>query len=130
MMNKKPILKALSILLPISLLFSCQEEIEENDLLEGKWRESSVLSNEEAEDCAKQSYMEFSKYTYEAKERKQVIVNKCSGDIITNAYSLKGDTIITVDDKQITKRYIIRTLEQTKLTYIDKDGISYTYLRW
>ena len=129
-MNKKPILKALSVLLPLSLLFSCQEKIEENDLLEGKWRDTDILNNEDAEKCEKESYMEFSKYTYDAKERKQAIVNQCDSTVITNAYTLKGDTIIIVDDKQITKRYIIRTLNETSLNYVDKDGGSYTYTRW
>ena len=74
--------------------------------------------------------MEFSKYTYDAKERKQAIVNQCDSTVITNAYTLKGDTIIIVDDKQITKRYIIRTLNEKSLNYVDKDGDSYTYTRW
>lgn len=129
-MNKKAILRTLTVLLPVGILFSCQEKIEENDLIEGKWRESSVVNDSAAEECAKQSYMEFSKYTYQAKDRTQLIVDKCSGNTTYNTYTVKGDTLIIVDDKQITKRYIIKKLTQTDMTYIDKDGNTCNYLRW
>lgn len=129
-MNRKRVLTALTVVLTMCSLASCQEQQEENDLLQGRWREKAVVEKPNATECELKSFMEFSEYVYEAKNRRMLQVDSCKGTTIYNHYSVAGDTLIIVDDKNITKKYLLKTVDQSTLVYTDKDNRTFTYSRY
>ena len=129
-MNRNKFWALLSGLLIITFFASCQEEIEENDLIEGKWREESVVMNENAQECEKLSYMEFSKYDADIQKRILTHFNGCDSVSVLSKYTVDGDTLIVIDDKLVTKRYIIELINETKMVYYDKNNQPYTFIRY
>ncbi len=129
-MNRNRFLALLSGLLIITFFASCQEEIEENDLIEGKWREESVVMNENAQECEKLSYIEFSKYDADIQKRILTDFNACDSVSVLSKYTVDGDTLIVIDDKLVTKRYIIELINETKMVYYDKNNQPYTFIRY
>lgn len=129
-MNRKTVLAALTVVLTMCFFASCQEQLEENDLLQGKWREKAVVDKPDATECELKSYIEFSEYVYEAKNRQMLQVDACKGTTTYNNYTIAGDTLIIVDDKNITKKYLLKTVDQSTLVYTDKDNRTFTYKRY
>lgn len=129
-MNRNKFWALLSGLLIITFFASCQEEIEENDLIEGKWREESVVMNENATECEKLSYMEFSKYDADIQKRILTHFNACDSVSVLSKYTIDGDTLIVLDDKLVTKRYTISFINETKMVYFDKNNRPYTFIRY
>lgn len=129
-MNRNRFLALLSGLLIISFFASCQEEIEENDLIEGKWREESVVMDENAQECEKLSYIEFSKYDADIQKRILTNFNACDSVSTLSKYTIDGDTLIVLDDKLVTKRYTISLINETKMIYSDKNNREYIFVRY
>lgn len=129
-MNRNKILALLSSLLIITFFASCQEEIEDNDLITGKWREESIVMNENAEECEKLSYMEFSKYDADIQKRILTNFNACDSVSTLSKYTIDGDTLIVLDDKLVTKRYTISLINETKMIYSDKNNREYIFVRY
>ncbi len=122
-------MKKLLLLLPFALLVSCQEELPENDLLEGKWQPAEIYLDPEASDCEKNTYMEFSPYVFDKKERILRVFDACDSTETLANYTITGDTLILVDSKQVTSRYIIQSITESKWVYIDKGNVIYTFYR-
>lgn len=129
-MNRNKILALFSSLLIITFFASCQEEIEDNDLITGKWREESIVMNENAEECEKLSYMEFSKYDADIQKRILTNFNACDSVSTLSKYTIDGDTLIVLDDKLVTKRYTISLINETKMIYSDKNNREYIFVRY
>lgn len=129
-MNRNKFWALLSSLLIITFFASCQEEIEENDLIEGKWREESVVMDENAQECEKLSYIEFSKYDADIQKRILTNFNACDSVSTLRKYTIDGDTLIVLDDKLVTKRYTISLINETKMIYSDKNNREYIFVRY
>jgi hypothetical protein len=143
-----------AILILCSIVFvSCKEEIEDTDLIIGKWRLYDVVSNPKSSPCALQSYWEFSNYVFRAKDRIFTdVVSKVQsssteiieGDTIyhyvcdpvinytTYYYTIKTDTLTLVNTALPSdiKKYTIKINYDTmQLKEVESDR-SYNYLRW
>lgn len=112
-----------------SMLTSCQEKIEENDLITGRWNKEEIMADPEATDCQKASYIEFADYVSDAKARTLTTFDSCTSSVSVGTYTVTGDTLIVVDEHVVTKRYIIQSIDQNKMIYKDKDNRTFTYRR-
>ena len=112
-----------------SVFTSCQEKIEENDLIIGRWNKEEIMADPEAADCQKASYIEFADYVAEAKARTLTTFDSCTSSVTVGTYIVTGDTLIVVDEHVVTKRYIIQSIDQNKMIYKDKDNRTFTYRR-
>lgn len=138
---KLKLIKKTSVLLLLSsfAFCSCQEEFPEDDLIQGKWKLESVVNDANALECEKKAYFEFSKYVYESSERKLYKASYCDIPedaenqdepiIIENDYSIILDTLIIVDEKRDTKKYIIEHINKETMTLLDKHLNPTTYVR-
>ncbi|MBO7277049.1 MAG: lipocalin family protein [Bacteroidales bacterium] len=139
-MKLKTIKKTSVLLLLSSFIFcACQEEFPEDDLIQGKWKLESVVNDENALECEKKAYIEFSKYVYESSERKLYKANYCDIPedaenqdepiIIENTYTVVLDTLIIVDEHRDTKKYIIEHINKETMTLLDKYLTPTNYVR-
>lgn len=142
---KKNTIFILSSLLLISALgiFGCVPKVEDDDLITGKWIDSLVLIDTLATPCQKKSYIEFSEYELNLKDRIYEKYHACSGveeyedeegetatrttppftERIGN-YSIKGDTLTVKDVENQTHIFVIGGIDSEKMTLkdLDKDG--------
>lgn len=134
-------IKNTHLFLLIGLFFcSCQEEFPQDDLIEGKWKLESVVNDENALECEKQAYFEYTKYVYNSGDRKLLKVNYCDIPedipeeerepiVIENYYSIELDTLIIIDEKRDTKKYVIEHIDKETMTLIDKYNTPTNYVR-
>jgi hypothetical protein len=134
-------IKKTHLFLLIGLFFcSCQEEFPQDDLIEGKWKLESVVNDENALECEKQAYFEYTKYVYNSGDRKLLKVNYCDIPedipeeerepiVIENYYSIELDTLIIIDEKRDTKKYVIEHIDKETMTLIDKYNTPINYVR-
>ncbi len=134
-------IKKTHLFLLIGLFFcSCQEEFPQDDLIEGKWKLESVVNDENALECEKQAYFEYTKYVYNSGDRKLLKVNYCDIPedipeeerepiVIENYYSIELDTLIIIDEKRDTKKYVIEHIDKETMTLIDKYNTPTNYVR-
>ena len=117
---------------------SCQEEFPQDDLIEGKWKLESVVNDPNALECEKQAYFEYTKYVYDEAERKLLKVNYCDIPedaeikepiVVENYYSIVADTLIIVDEKRDTKKYVIEHINNETMTLVDKYNNPTNYVR-
>lgn len=149
---KKNNLLLLSSILLISIFgfFSCNREIQDDDILTGKWIETRVLLDTLSTPCQKASYYEFSDYEIAIQNRIYSRYYACESigeyeveggtetytippftETLGN-YSIIGDTLIIKDVNNITKTYVIDTLNAEKMTLetLDRNGdIMYLFYR-
>jgi len=140
-MRLRLIKKASVLLLLSTMVFcSCQEEFPQDDLIEGKWKLESVVNDVNALDCEKQAYFEYTKYVYNSDERKLLKVNYCDIPedipeeekqpiVVENYYSIYLDTLIIIDEKRDTKKYVIEHIDKESMTLIDKYNNPTNYVR-
>lgn len=132
--------KALALLAFSALVFcSCQEEFPQDDLIEGKWKLENVVNDENATECEKKAYFEFSRYVYDDSERKLYKANYCDIPedaenqddpiIIENYYTIVLDTLIIVDEHRDTKKYTIEHINKETMTLLDKYQQPTNYVR-
>ena len=113
-MKNRELKKHVALLFLTTLVFcSCQEEFPQDDLIEGKWKLESVVNDPNALECEKQAYFEYTKYVYDADERKLLKVNYCDIPedaevqepiVVENYYSIVEDTLVIIDEKRDTKK--------------------------
>jgi hypothetical protein len=117
---------------------SCQEEFPQDDLIEGKWKLESVVNDPNALECEKQAYFEYTKYVYDADERKLLKVNYCDIPedaevqepiVVENYYSIVEDTLVIIDEKRDTKKYVIEHINKETMTLLDKNLNPTNYVR-
>lgn len=138
-MRLRLIKKASVLLLLSTMVFcSCQEEFPQDDLIEGKWKLESVVNDPNALECEKQAYFEYTKYVYDEAERKLLKVNYCDIPedaeikepiVVENYYSIVADTLIIVDEKRDTKKYVIEHINNETMTLVDKYNNPTNYVR-
>jgi hypothetical protein len=117
---------------------SCQEEFPQDDLIEGKWKLESVVNDPNALECEKQAYFEYTKYVYDEAERKLLKVNYCDIPedaeikepiVVENYYSIVADTLVIIDEKRDTKKYVIEHINNETMTLVDKYNNPTNYVR-
>ena len=138
-MKNRDIKKHAVLLFLATLVFcSCQEEFPQDDLIEGKWKLESVVNDPNALECEKQAYFEYTKYVYDEAERKLLKVNYCDIPedaeikepiVVENYYSIVADTLIIVDKKRDTKKYVIEHINNETMTLVDKYNNPTNYVR-
>ena len=138
-MKNRELKKHVALLFLTTLVFcSCQEEFPQDDLIEGKWKLESVVNDPNALECEKQAYFEYTKYVYDADERKLLKVNYC--DIPEDAevqepivfvffFSIVEDTLVIIDEKRDTKKYVIEHINKETMTLLDKNLNPTNYVR-
>ncbi len=129
-MKGNKVLKFILAVLPLAVLVSCQEEIVENDLFEGKWRAESVVLNPDATDCELASYVEFSPYVYDLPQRRMTEFNACDSVSEVSNYTVTGDTLILINSMQVTTRYTIDMVNESKMVYRDKNNRVFSFLKF
>lgn len=138
-MKNRELKKHVALLFLTTLVFcSCQEEFPQDDLIEGKWKLESVVNDPNALECEKQAYFEYTKYVYDADERKLLKVNYCDIPedaevqepiVVENYYSIVEDTLIIIDEKRDTKKYVIEHINKETMTLLDKNLNPTNYVR-
>ena len=138
-MRLRLIKKASVLLLLSTMVFcSCQEEFPQDDLIEGKWKLESVVNDPNALECEKQAYFEYTKYVYDEAERKLLKVNYCDIPedaeikepiVVENYYSIVADTLVIIDEKRDTKKYVIEHINNETMTLVDKYNNPTNYVR-
>ena len=138
-MKNRELKKHVALLFLTTLVFcSCQEEFPQDDLIEGKWKLESVVNDPNALECEKQAYFEYTKYVYDADERKLLKVNYCDIPedaevqepiVVENYYSIVEDTLVIIDEKRDTKKYVIEHINKETMTLLDKNLNSTNYVR-
>jgi hypothetical protein len=128
-----------ALLFLATLVFcSCQEEFPQDDLIEGKWKLESVVNDPNALECEKQAYFEYTKYVYDEAERKLLKVNYCDIPedaeikepiVVENYYSIVADTLVIIDEKRDTKKYVIEHINNETMTLVDKYNNPTNYVR-
>ncbi|MBQ5873095.1 MAG: hypothetical protein IIW58_03010 [Bacteroidales bacterium] len=138
-MKNRELKKHVALLFLTTLVFcSCQEEFPQDDLIEGKWKLESVVNDPNALECEKQAYFEYTKYDYDADERKLLKVNYCDIPedaevqepiVVENYYSIVEDTLVIIDEKRDTKKYVIEHINKETMTLLDKNLNPTNYVR-
>ena len=138
-MKNRELKKHVALLFLTTLVFcSCQEEFPQDDLIEGKWKLESVVNDPNALECEKQAYFEYTKYVYDADERKLLKVNYCNIPedaevqepiVVENYYSIVEDTLVIIDEKRDTKKYVIEHINKETMTLLDKNLNPTNYVR-
>ena len=138
-MKNRELKKHVALLFLTTLVFcSCQEEFPQDDLIEGKWKLESVVNDPNALECEKQAYFEYKKYVYDADERKLLKVNYCDIPedaevqepiVVENYYSIVEDTLVIIDEKRDTKKYVIEHINKEPMTLLDKNLKPTNYVR-
>ena len=138
-MKNKDIKNPVALLFLATLVFcSCQEEFPQDDLIEGKWKLETVVNDPNALECEKQAYFEYTKYVYDASERKLLKVNYCDIPedaeiqepiVVENYYSIVEDTLVIIDEKRDTKKYVIEHINKETMTLVDKYNNPTNYVR-
>lgn len=138
-MKNRELKKHVALLFLTTLVFcSCQEEFPQDDLIEGKWKLESVVNDPNALECEKQAYFEYTKYVYDADERKLLKVNYCDIPedaevqepiVVENYYSIVEDTLVIIDEKRDTKKYVIEHINKETMTLFDKNLNPTNYVR-
>jgi hypothetical protein len=138
-MKNRDIKKHAGLLFLATLVFcSCQEEFPQDDLIEGKWKLESVVNDPNALECEKQAYFEYTKYVYDEAERKLLKVNYCDIPedaeikepiVVENYYSIVADTLVIIDEKRDTKKYVIEHINNETMTLVDKYNNPTNYVR-
>ena len=138
-MKNRELKKHVALLFLTTLVFcSCQEEFPQDDLIEGKWKLESVVNDPNALECEKQAYFEYTKYVYDADERKLLKVNYCDIPedaevqepiVVENYYSIVEDTLVIIDEKRETKKYVIEHINKETMTLLDKNLNPTNYVR-
>ena len=138
-MKNRELKKNVALLFLTTLVFcSCQEEFPQDDLIEGKWKLESVVNDPNALECEKQAYFEYTKYVYDADERKLLKVNYCDIPedaevqepiVVENYYSIVEDTLVIIDEKRDTKKYVIEHINKETMTLLDKNLNPTNYVR-
>lgn len=138
-MKIRELKKHVALLFLTTLVFcSCQEEFPQDDLIEGKWKLESVVNDPNALECEKQAYFEYTKYVYDADERKLLKVNYCDIPedaevqepiVVENYYSIVEDTLVIIDEKRDTKKYVIEHINKETMTLLDKNLNPTNYVR-
>ena len=138
-MKNREFKKHVALLFLTTLVFcSCQEEFPQDDLIEGKWKLESVVNDPNALECEKQAYFEYTKYVYDADERKLLKVNYCDIPedaevqepiVVENYYSIVEDTLVIIDEKRDTKKYVIEHINKETMTLLDKNLNPTNYVR-
>lgn len=138
-MKNRELKKHVALLFLTTLVFcSCQEEFPQDDLIEGKWKLESVVNDPNALECKKQAYFEYTKYVYDADERKLIKVNYCDIPedaevqepiVVENYYSIVEDTLVIIDEKRDTKKYVIEHINKETMTLLDKNLNPTNYVR-
>lgn len=138
-MKNRELKKHVALLFLTTLVFcSCQEEFPQDDLIEGKWKLESVVNDPNALECEKQAYFEYTKYVYDADERKLIKVNYCDIPedaevqepiVVENYYSIVEDTLVIIDEKRDTKKYVIEHINKETMTLLDKNLNPTNYVR-
>jgi predicted ATP-dependent Lon-type protease len=89
-------------------------------------------------ECEKQAYFEYTKYVYDADERKLLKVNYCDIPedaevqepiVVENYYSIVEDTLVIIDEKRDTKKYVIEHINKETMTLLDKNLNPTNYVR-
>lgn len=138
-MKNRELKKHVALLFLTTLVFcSCQEEFPQDDLIEGKWKLESVVNDPNALECEKQAYFEYTKYVYDADARKLLKVNYCDIPedaevqepiVVENYYSIVEDTLVIIDEKRDTKKYVIEHINKETMTLLDKNLNPTNYVR-
>lgn len=138
-MKNRELKKHVALLFLTTLVFcSCQEEFPQDDLIEGRWKLESVVNDPNALECEKQAYFEYTKYVYDADERKLLKVNYCDIPedaevqepiVVENYYSIVEDTLVIIDEKRDTKKYVIEHINKETMTLLDKNLNPTNYVR-
>ncbi|MDR0972131.1 MAG: lipocalin family protein [Bacteroidales bacterium] len=149
MKNKAIVLTSLFLLAFLYVVYSCSE-IEDNDIITGKWIEKEIVNSTQTTECQKRSYIEFSQYNLEKKDRKvyqyyactETGTNEAGEEIIVKFprleevanYTIKDDTLTLVDTYQTTTIYVIKSItkEAMLLSTMDRNGdsIDVPYIRF
>lgn len=121
-------------------IFGCSPEIKDDDVITGKWIETSIILDSLSTECEKKSYIEFSEYKIDFQDRILSKFDACNivdtveggtetmtitpyKEIIGN-YSVYGDTLFVKDVNNLTQIYTIMNIgfDQMKLKTLDRDG--------
>ncbi|MFA7081710.1 MAG: hypothetical protein WC135_03770 [Bacteroidales bacterium] len=142
---KKNTIFIISSLLLISTfgIFGCVPKIEDDDMITGKWIDTLILMDTLSTQCQKKSYIEFSEYELDLKDRIHEKYHACpgveeyeaeDGETATRTtppfterignYSIKGDTLIVKDIENQTLIYVIGSIDSENMTLkdLDRDG--------
>lgn len=143
MKNKALILLSSLLIISITaLFFGCKEEVD-HDLIQGKWVKECIILDSLATDCQKKSYIEFTNYVIEGKDRMVSQFHACDeiGERETETgtetftilpysepigyYTVTGNILRIKDMNNITNVYTIGYInaEKMMLSSFDKDGV-------
>jgi len=128
-------------LFSVICIVGCEKDFSEqdNDLIAGKWRNTSILNLEVANETDLMAYSEFAPYNfvYEKRTQKNVSFEYDSTQASpylrttrTGHYTLKGDSLIIKDYKLHTKNYIVLYIRNDTLCYKDEKDSIYTFVRY
>lgn len=129
-MKMKKLLFSFIAVLSMGIFAGCQEEIAENDLIEGKWVKKSALTDSTANDCERKSFIEFSRYVYDKKKCTFREVDSCSNTSNEGTYSISLDTLVMVDKYQTTRMYTIKKINAVNMILRDKNKEETVYQRY
>ncbi|MFA6805890.1 MAG: hypothetical protein WCR29_00570 [Bacteroidales bacterium] len=130
------------LLISVFSFTGCNREVQDDDLITGKWIETRILLDTLSTPCEKASFVEFSEYKisiqdriynrffacesigeYEGEEGTETYTIPPYTETIGN-YTIIGDTLVVKDVNNITHIYVIDTINAEKMTLetLDRNG--------
>lgn len=113
---------------------SCNE-IDDQDLLTGRWVVAEIQGNELIEDCVRQSFVEFSDYVLDLRQRVVSHYDDCEEvKTIIGNYTVEGSTLIIRDTMAVIRQYQIEYVGPDSMSYSEPNMMTggrnyYNYLR-
>lgn len=132
------IFKILCVGLVSILAVSCEKDLGEDvDILAGKWRNQSTLENEtllQEQPWKALDYIEYAPYN-SVRAKRTVTEYTYSSDTEysidkSGTYTIKGDTLIRIDNSGSERFFKIVTINKNQFIYINSMGETTTYLRY
>lgn len=143
-MKKTVLFLSTILIISLTVIYGCKDEVKDNDLIQGKWMPDPILKDTLASPCQKRSYIEFTDYVLEDDKRLQIKYHACLGEEEFEGengtetrtipafsekigyYKISGDTLKIKSMNNITTVYSIKyiTSDSMRLSSTDKDGFS------
>lgn len=117
------------------LIFSCKKEIEDEDLLTGKWVRQEIQNDTTKDICEKRSYIEFSEYVLDIRNRIYSFNNICDTvERVIGNYTIEGNTLFIKDTMNVSSEFTIDYINPVSMSLSEPDinvggSVHHKYLR-